>query len=151
MIPCEQADKIEKQGMLLEDIAKTQKEHRTEFQESIKRLTDILIENTKHDAALTQARKELDLLFEKTRYNEHRIEAIEVRNARCDGAGIFENWPKVRDFYLSYIPLKEKTEKLWNKYQQDEGVRKWIPLTISVIAIIITILTYMDRITNHTP
>jgi len=149
MIPCEQADKIEKQGKLLEDIARAQKDHRTEFQQSIQKLTDILIENTKHDAALSQARKELDLLFDKTRTNEHRIEAIEMRNARCDGAGIFESWPKIRDFYLSFVPLKEKTEKLWNKYQQDEGVKKWIPLAISVIAILITLLSYMDRVNNH--
>jgi len=141
--PCEQAEVIKAQGLMLaeqgtvlNEIRQAQKrqekihsDHASELKESITKMTDILIESTKHSADIAQLKRETNLLFEQDRVVTGRVELIEQRNAKCDGAGIFERFPEV-----------------WDWFQQERGWRRFLPTFMAFLAWCASIWAFFE---NH--
>lgn len=133
--PCEQADKIAAQGEILQEIRREQKEqrteqkeHRRELQSSIEKLTEILITSTRQAEEISRNSSDINRLYAKERELEDRVGDIEDRNARCDGAGIFERFPQV-----------------WDWFQQEKGWRRFIPTMMAVLAALAAIIQFMEQ------
>lgn len=152
MVPCEQQQNIssirsEQQEIRKEnaEIIHNQKILVNELKESFLRLEKILLADVEHKKDIQQLKKESDLLFEKTRLIEQKVDAIEVRNARCDGAGIFENFPRMFGWYQQQKALPDKFDKVWNWYQQEQGWRRFIPAVMAMLAWLATMYEMFNK------
>lgn len=142
MLPCEQEKNIteikdetraikEEQSSIRSEnrqIIRNQETLVLELKKSFERLEGILMADVEHRKDIQQLHKESDLLFEKVRNNEHRVEKIEIRNAKVDGMGIVEDFPEV-----------------WNWYQQEKGWRRFIPAAMACLAWMATILSFLMK------
>lgn len=132
-IPCEQKTNIsriqEEQALIRSEnkkILENQSALVTELKDQFGQLKAILMTDVEHKKDIEQLKKESDILFNSIREHNGRLDKIEVRNARCDGAGIEKNFPKI-----------------WNWYQQEQGWRRFIPAAMAVLAWIATMFPYI--------
>ena len=89
---------------------------------ALNRLTDMIEVSIGTRKDVEQLKKDRDTLFSLRRTDEHRIEAIELRDAKFDGAGIFKRFPKV-----------------WDWYQQELGIRRFIPAASALVSLAVLI------------
>ena len=129
---CDQKDKIDQ-------ILHNQEQSARDMKDAIDKLTAIIMADVERRVAVDQLKKETGLLFEKARRTEDRVEDIERRNARCDGAGIFENFPKMWEWYQSVKQPSIDFQKVWRWYLGELGWRRFIPAVLTVLCAIIVI------------
>jgi hypothetical protein len=91
------------------------------------RLETILMADVERRAHVEQLIKDTDELAKIQRKMNEEIDVIQQRNAKCDGAGIFENFPL-----------------LWNHYQQEKGWRRMVPIACAVTAAIAALVPYFS-------
>lgn len=122
-LPCEQEGNIQaiaiQNAKILEsmkNLSINQDNLSDSLKRSLDRLEQILLAEVENKKDIIQLRKESDLLFTKGREIDCRLDLIDVRNAKCDGSGIFKDFPKV-----------------WNWYQQEVGWRRFIPAAMTII------------------
>ena len=110
------------QGIKLDQVLDNQQQLGTDFKDALSRLTSIIEEEIGTRKDVEQLKKDREILYEKRGVDAARIAAIEVRNAKCDGLGVFEKFPMVWDFM-----------------QQEKGWRRFVPgvgaavCTVSVV------------------
>ena len=104
------------QTIKLDLVLNNQVELATDLKGALRELTDIIKADIRTRAEVEQLKKDRELLYIKTRQITETIQGIKERNAKCDGAGIFENFPKV-----------------WNWYQQERGIRRFVPAAMAAI------------------
>lgn len=114
---CGQDTNIRAILMNQETLQKSHAELASTLKESMNQLKEILLAEVANKKDIDQLKKEHDLLFPTIRKLAERVDEIEIRNAKCDGAGIFQNFPKV-----------------WNFYQQEQGWRRFIPAICAILA-----------------
>jgi hypothetical protein len=145
--PCEQAEVIKAQGAVMSElksgqtaqgdkidmILETLHSQTTTFNDSIKELTQVLLQNARHGEVMLQLKKENDLLFVSQRDLKKEISLIKQRNARCDGAGIFENFPKMYSWYQANIEKSKQFAIVWTWYNQELGWRRFVPTAMALI------------------
>lgn len=144
--PCEQADVINSQARKIDAILQNQEQHARDFREAITRLTDILIESTKHTEAIAQLKKETDLLFDKDRVQQERVEArcqvVDIKMAKLDGR--IDAMEKLASKYDG-ADIFEKVKHLHNWMLREQGVHKFIPTAISVLTGLAALYMFITR------
>lgn len=125
--PCDKGPEIQalrkeqtEQGIYIKAILENQVQASADMKESIDKMTKLIIEGNSTRQEVEQGKKERAVLFTMARHAEEHLSAIDVRNARCDGAGIFEQWPAVK----TYI-------------DQDKGFRRFIPAMTGFLSFLI--------------
>ena len=108
------------QGLKLDAVLESQHELGNTIKEALHRLTAIIEADIGTRKDVEQGKKEREILFCSRRKDEQRIDAIEIRNAKCDGAGIFQNFPT-----------------MWNWYQGELGWRRFIPAIMTGLSFLI--------------
>lgn len=111
----------------LDLVIENQKILASDLKQTLDRLTKIIEEDIGTRKDVEQGKKERAILFDKVRSVEQSVVAIGIRNARCDGAGIFENFPVV-----------------WAFVQQEKGVRRFIPYALTVLMGLMTLYSAME-------
>lgn len=104
------------QNNKLDRLHENQTEATRDLKTAISELTKIVRADIQTRAEVEQLKKDREILFSMASSAAGRLEEIELRNAKCDGAGIFENFPKV-----------------WNWYQQELGWRRFAPAAMTII------------------
>jgi len=117
-----------------EALQKSHLELASTLKESMNQLKEILLAEVANKKDIDQLKKEHDLLFPAIRATKERVDRIEIRNAKCDGAGIFENFPK-----------------LWNFYQQEQGWRRFVPAACAIVALLCTLYVTFGDIVSYSP
>jgi hypothetical protein len=84
---------------------------------ALNRLTSIIEEDIGTRKDVEQGKKDIERLYLKARAADDSIAEITLRNAKCDGAGIFDNWLTV-----------------WNFIQQEKGWRRFAPAAMAFAA-----------------
>lgn len=131
-LPCEQERNIEAILANQTSLHESHKELSVALKDSMTQLREILLSEVANKKDIDQLKKENDLLFEKIRKVEMRTDLIEVRNAKCDGAGIFDNFPKI-----------------WNWYMQEQGWRRFVPAALTVVSALLALYMTISDIQNH--
>jgi len=111
----------------VDQVLDNQKQLGSDLKDMIGRLTAIIEADIGTRMEVEQGKKEREILFASHRKDAARIEAIEIRNAKCDGLGVFDKFPKVWDFYKLHAGKEGQFDKVWNRYQQDTGIRRFVP------------------------
>jgi len=94
-----------------------QKETSDDLKQAINKLTAIIELDIETRKDVEQLKKDRDAQAVKLKVEQSRITAIEVRNAKCDGLGIFNKWDEV-----------------WNFIQQEKGWRRFVPVAMAIIS-----------------
>lgn len=122
----EQDKKLDRHDYKLDQVLQNQIALGEDIKQAINGLTEIIKADVETRAAVEQGKKERVILFEKARTVERRVDAIDIRNARCDGAGIFDEWPKIREFV-----------------QQEKGIRRFIPYALTTMTGLMTLFNLL--------
>lgn len=138
-----QGRKIDEQGVKIDQVLANQANTTRELKEAIDRLTRIIESDIETRKDVEQLKKDREILYEKSRKDGDRIEAIEMRNARCDGAGIFERWPILWDFYQTQHGKANQFNQVYNWYLGERGVRRFIPAAMAFICAVVAIMQYV--------
>jgi len=135
--PCNKGPDIDKlkveqirQGEKLDRVLINQETQAKDLKQAIDRLASIIEADISTRKDVEQLKKDRETLFSKVHLTDGRVSAIEVRNAKCDGAGIFEKFPRV-----------------WDWYQGELGWRRFIPATMAVLSFLFAMFTFLA---NHT-
>jgi len=154
--PCEQAEIIvaleksqHEQSKKIDAILETLRTQTETFNSSIKELTQVLLQNARHGEVLLQLKKENDLIFNSLRDVKTDVQAIKERNAKCDGAGIFENFPKIWDWYTAHRKSDVDIDKMWKWYLGELGWRRFLPAVLAVISTVMAIYISLHQINTH--
>ena len=110
------------QGHKLDQVLDSQRVLGETMTSALNRLTDMIEVDIGTRKDVEQLKKDRDTLFSLRRTDEHRIEAIELRDAKFDGAGIFKRFPKV-----------------WDWYQQELGIRRFVPAVSALVSLAVLI------------
>jgi hypothetical protein len=121
------------QGNKIDMILETLHTQTATFNDSIKELTQVLLQNARHGEVMLQLKKENDLLFISQRDLKKEVGLIKQRNAKCDGAGIFENFPKMHDWYIANKEKMVYITTVWTWYQRELGWRRFIPAAMTIL------------------
>ena len=160
--PCEQADVIKKQGKAMSElksgqvaqsnkidmILETLHTQTSTFNDSIKELTQVLLQNARHGEVMLQLKKENDLLFISQRELKQEVGLIKQRNSRCDGAGIFENFPVMYSWYLANKEKMVQFGGVWQWYNQELGWRRFVPTAMALITGLLALYVTVAEL-NH--
>jgi hypothetical protein len=127
----EQDKKLDRHDYKLDQVLQNQIALGEDIKQAINGLTEIIKADVETRAAVEQGKKERAVLFEKVRSVEKSVGAINIRNAKCDGAGIFDEWPSIRKFV-----------------NQQKGLHRFIPTAAALVSTIIAILIGIDKLLN---
>jgi hypothetical protein len=97
--------------------------------QALNRLTSMIEADIGTRKDVEQGKKDVERLYDKARDIAERVDVIEIRNARCDGAGIFDEWPSIRKFV-----------------NQQKGLQRFIPTTAALISTFLAILIALDKL-----
>lgn len=112
---CNQKEKIDL-------ILKNQRDLSVDIKDAITGLTKIVMADIALRKDVEHAKKDLALLFTQTRSGAKRVEALEKINAQFEGSKIYDNFPKV-----------------WNWYQEEKGYRRLFPAAMAAGSFVILI------------
>ena len=134
--PCEKGPVIEvlqktqiEQGAKLDQVLENQVLQNKTMTDALNRLTSMIEADIGTRYEVEQGKKERELLFDFRRNDVARIEAIEIRNAKCDGLGVFKKWNTVWDFI-----------------QQEKGWRRFVPAAMTGISFLIVLWATLGTI-----
>jgi hypothetical protein len=153
--PCAKADQIEEQGKMLveqgvvlhqqgaklDQMLHNQEVLATDLKQALDRLTSIIEEDIGTRKDVEQLKKDREILFVSHRKDADRIEAIEIRNAKCDGLGVFEKFPKLWDFFQVHARSEKDFNKVWEWYIMEQGIRRFLPAVGTVVCTAAVIYT----------
>lgn len=142
-------------------ILENQKVLATDLKQTLDRLTSIIEEDIGTRKDVEQGKKERELLFVMSRKNGEDIAEIKVRNAKCDGAGIFDNFPKMWDWFQQHetatkakdaqiVSIKRKVDRLNALSIADTSIKKFIPLAITLLVAITSLWLNVDSLIDRT-
>ena len=140
-------------------ILHNQQELSTDLRGALDRLTSIIEEDIGTRKDVEQLKKDREILFDMQRADVVRIDAIEIRNARCDGAGIFENFPTMWNWYQQHktaaesvdaiiCAMKKKVDKVHAWYLGEMGWRRFIPAALTIISALLAIYIGVANISH---
>ena len=135
---CDQKEKIDQ-------ILINQEQLGTDIKQAIEGLTKIIMADIEIRKDVEQLKKDREILFSMQRVDVARIEIIEKRNAKCDGAGIFENFPTMWNWYQQHKAktesyeaivkaVKAKVDKMHIWYLGEMGWRRFFPAAAAFVA-----------------
>ena len=138
------------QNIKLDQVLHNQHQLGIDIKQAIDGLTKIIMADIETRKDVEQLKKDREILFDLVRADALQIARINERNAKCDGAGIFENFPKMWDWYKqhdsAYISLVDQVEtesgrldKVYDWYMNEMGWRRFIPSTLTIISGILVI------------
>lgn len=128
--PCNKGPDIDKLNHKVDNLIEAQRATSADLKEAINRLASIVEADIETRAAVEQLKKDREILYAKYHGIDARTDAIEIRNARCDGAGIFENFPTV-----------------WNYIQQEKGWRRFLPGVMTFLSFLLLLFsTLSDKV-----
>ncbi len=151
--PCEKGPQIDvlqktqiEQGAKLDQVLKNQQDLGETMTTALNKLTAMMEKDIGTRMEVEQLKKDRDRLYEKSRENAVEIRGINERNARCDGAGIFENFPKMYDWYQANIAKSEQFVKVYAWYLGELGWRRFMPGSMAFFsfAILIYVTFFKD-------
>ena len=148
--PCEQEPVIREQGKKIDQILHNQEQSARDMKSAIDKLTTIIMTDIERRMEVDQLKKESELHFEKNRSLSQRVEGIEVRNAKCDGAGIFENFPHIWNWYNKHKESDVDFKKMWTWYQQEQGWRRFVPAAMTILTGILALYIGLQSIGENT-
>jgi hypothetical protein len=138
---CDQKEKIDQ-------ILINQTELGIDIKQAIEGLTKIIMADIEIRKDVEQLKKDREITFATQRAVANRIDAIEIRNAKCDGAGIFENFPKMYEWYISNIEKSKQFSVLWRWYLGELGWRRFIPIILSFITCLLALYVTFAEMTH---
>ena len=147
------------QGTKIDRVLESQVQLGTDLKQAIDGLTRIIMADIETRKDVEQLKKDREILFAMTRTESIRLDAIELRNARCDGAGIFENFPKMWNWYQQHesaatnfhevvVGIKSKVDTVYNWYLGEMGWRRFIPAAIAIVSALLAIYVSLDKLTS---
>jgi len=134
------------QGQKIDAILETLQTQTKTFNDSIKELTQVLLQNARHGEVLLQLKKENDLIFTSLRETKTDIQKIKERNAKCDGAGIFENFPKLWTWNKKHKESDVNFDTLWKWYLIEKGWRRFVPGVLTIVTSLLAIYIALHQI-----
>jgi hypothetical protein len=149
-IPCEQEPVIRNQGEKIDQILANQEQSARDMKAAIDKLTTIIMTDIERRMEVDQLKKESELHFEKNRNLAEKVDAIEVRNAKCDGAGIFDNFPIIWNWFQAHKDSDIDFKKMWRWYLMEQGWRRFVPATMTVLTGLLALYIGMQSISNGT-
>jgi hypothetical protein len=120
-------------GLKIDLILQNQERTSSELRDALNRLTSIIETDIGTRLEVEQGKKERELLFQAVRRSAEDINVIKERNAKCDGAGIFENFPKMYDWYQANIAKSDQFVKVYAWYLGELGWRRFVPAVMTVM------------------
>jgi hypothetical protein len=133
--PCDKGPEIQllreaqtEQGLHIKQILEHQVQASLDMKESLDKMTKLIMEGNTTRLEVEQGKKERALLFTMVRNAEEHLATIDVRNARCDGAGIFDQWPSVLRFV-----------------NQQKGIQRFIPYVLTIMTGLMTLFNVMVK------
>lgn len=126
-IQAEQGVTLAQQSVKLDRLLDSHDALSVDLKAAIDRLTAIIEADIGTRKDVEQLKKDREVLYQKTHKVEGRVSSIEVRNAKCDGAGIFEKFPKV-----------------WDWFQAELGWRRFLPSVMAFLSALFAIITFMS-------
>ena len=143
-IPCEQAEVIlkletsqHKQGAKIDLILSNQEQSARDMKAAIDKLTTIIMTDIERRMEVDQLKKDREIIYDSLRDMTHQVEVINVRNAKCDGAGIFENFPIIWEWYQTVKQPAVDFQRVWKWYLGELGWRRFIPALMTVLSFVI--------------
>lgn len=147
------------QNVKLDQVLDNQKQFSIDIKQAIDGLTKIIMADIETRKDVEQLKKDREILFTMTRTESIRLDAIELRNARCDGAGIFENFPKMWNWYQQHesaatnfhevvVGIRNKVDTVYNWYLGEMGWRRFIPAAIAIVSALLAIYVSLDKLTS---
>ena len=133
-IPCEQEPVIKEQGKKIDLILRNQEQSARDMKMAIDKLTTIIMTDIERRMEVDQLKKDREITYDHLRDLTHQVEIINVRNAKCDGAGIFENFPIMWQWYQSVKQPAIDFQKVWRWYLGELGWRRFIPALMTVLS-----------------
>jgi hypothetical protein len=141
-------------------ILENQKVLATDLKQTLDRLTSIIEEDIGTRKDVEQGKKERELLFVMSRRNAEDIAEIKVRNARCDGAGIFDNFPKMWNWFQQHetatkgkdaqlVSMKRKVDRLNNLSIAEQSIKKFVPLAITLLVALTSLWLNVDSLVDR--
>jgi hypothetical protein len=145
-----QDKKLDRHDIKLDQVLESQVALSTDIKDAINGLTKIIMADVETRAAVEQGKKERELLFNKVRDVEEAVVEIKERNAKCDGAGIFENFPKMYDWYTANIAKSNQFVKVYDWYLGELGWRRFFPTILTIVSFIILLyVTFGDHASDN--
>lgn len=134
-VQCSKAPDIDTLSHKVDVLIDAQQATSSKLEKAINRLTSVIETDIETRAAVEQLKKDREMLFARYHGIDARVDAIEIRNAKCDGLGVFNKWDTV-----------------WNFIQQEKGWRRFIPALLTAASFLILLwTTFGDKVTsNHT-
>lgn len=147
------------QNVKLDQVLDNQKQFSIDIKQAIDGLTKIIMADIETRKDVEQLKKDQEILFAMTHTESIRLDAIELRNARCDGAGIFENFPKMWNWYQQHesaatnfhevvVGIRNKVDTVYNWYLGEMGWRRFIPAAIAIVSALLAIYVSLDKLTS---
>ena len=107
-------------GLKVDQVLENQKSLGDTMTAALNRLTSMIEADIGTRKDVEQGKKDIERLYLKGRRTEERVESIEIRNAKCDGLGVFKKWDTV-----------------WNFIQQEKGWRRFLPASMAFLSFLI--------------
>lgn len=147
------------QGSKLDRVLEQQAQFGSDIKQAIEGLTKTIMTDIETRKDVEQLKKDRELLFEMHRVSAAQTARIVERNARCDGAGIFENFPRLWNWYqqheasnladdIATADLKNKINTIHAWYLGELGWRRFIPTTLATISTLLAIYVAAVGLTN---
>lgn len=144
------------QNSKLDRVLSNQNQLSTDMKQAIESLTRIVMTDIDTRKDVEQLKKDREILFEMHRLHNLQIININERNAKMDGVGVVDNFPRLWNWYqqheaadlaedITLMTLKTKVDAVHNWYLGELGWRRFIPVTLAAIS---TCLAIYVAITN---
>lgn len=132
--PCNKGPDIDRLNTKVDSLIAAQQATSTDLKQAIDKLTSVIMTDIETRAEVEQLKKDREITYRLVHSIVARLDAIEIRNAKCDGAGIFENFPKV-----------------WDYIQQEKGWRRFLPALLTGLSFLILLFnSFGDNfVTKH--
>ncbi len=154
--PCEQEDKIKDIQNTNISILKNQELLSSQHLDLVQkldgffsRLEVILLADVERRKDIDQLIKDTDHLHKHVRDNSEEIKHINERNARCDGAGIFENFPKMWNWYQGHKDSAIDFKKMWLWYLGELGWRRFVPAAMTMVTALLALYVTFAEVTDN--
>jgi len=147
------------QNSKIDHILENQLQLGSDIRQAIDGLTRIIIADIETRKDVEQLKKDREILFDMQRADALQIIRINERTARFDGAGIFENFPRMWNWYQQHEAadvaddmtikiLNNKVDTLHNWYLGELGWRRFIPVTLAAISTCLAIYIAISNISG---
>jgi hypothetical protein len=154
--PCDKGPEINQlqkqtddQGRKLDRVLDNQVSMATDMKAAIDRLSSIIEADIGTRKDVEQLKKDREILYDQSREDVARIDAIMIRNAMCDGAGIFEKFPEMFNWYQANRVKSEQFVKVYAWYNQELGWRRFIPTLMTVLTALLALYVTFSELSHE--